>query len=74
MFGVDVIFEIQDRDGEDETGNVVDQSSARPILQPMILEVQWAPDCAQAVRMIPEFWDEILSALYLSDKGNIVEI
>ena len=34
---------------------------------PKILEVQWAPDCAQAVVQNPLFWNEILGALYLDE-------
>ena len=35
--------------------------------KPFVLEVQWAPDCAQAVVQNPFFWNDILGGLYLDD-------
>jgi glutathione synthase/RimK-type ligase-like ATP-grasp enzyme len=35
--------------------------------EPMVLEVQWAPDCAQAVIQNKNFWNEILGGLYLEE-------
>eukprot|EP00596_Hydrurales_sp_CCMP1899_P003589 CAMPEP_0119053678 /NCGR_PEP_ID=MMETSP1177-20130426/74576_1 /TAXON_ID=2985 /ORGANISM="Ochromonas sp, Strain CCMP1899" /LENGTH=801 /DNA_ID=CAMNT_0007033687 /DNA_START=197 /DNA_END=2600 /DNA_ORIENTATION=+ len=35
--------------------------------QPKVLEVQWAPDCAQPVDQNPSFWNEILGGLYLEE-------
>jgi hypothetical protein len=34
-------------------------------INPKVLEVQWAPDCAQATEDEPMFWNEILEALYM---------
>ena len=34
---------------------------------PLTLEVQWAPDCSQAVIQNKCFWDEILGGLYRDD-------
>lgn len=36
--------------------------------QPYVLEVQWAPDCTRAIELRPNFWDEILGALYLDNE------
>jgi len=35
------------------------------IVQLVLVEVQWSPDCDHAVKQRPLFWDEILNALYL---------
>ena len=35
--------------------------------KPLTLEVQWAPDCSQAVIQNKHFWNEILGGLYLED-------
>ena len=35
--------------------------------KPLTLEVQWAPDCSQAVIQNKYFWNEILGGLYLND-------
>jgi hypothetical protein len=43
-------------------------------IEPQLLEVQWAPDCTIAMKMIPNFWDEILSALYLDDFSNLTKL
>jgi Tubulin-tyrosine ligase family len=43
-------------------------------LQPMILEVQYGPDCAMAVKFNENFWDDILSSLYLGDTSSTIEI
>ena len=42
--------------------------------EPMVLEVQWAPDCAQAVVQNPSFWNEILGGLFLNDFEKFVAI
>lgn len=34
---------------------------------PLTLEVQWAPDCSQAVIQNKYFWNEILGGLYCED-------
>jgi len=43
-------------------------------IQPQVLEVQWAPDCAMALKMIPNFWDEILSSVYLDDTSSVTKL
>ena len=42
--------------------------------EPLVLEVQWAPDCAQAVVQNPSFWNEILGGLFLNDFEKFVAI
>ena len=60
MYGVDVIIQRS-------------QQQQSP-LQPVVLEVQWAPDCAQALKYEPSFWDQVLGALYLDDRDHVVPI
>lgn len=43
-------------------------------LQPMILEVQWAPDCDRALKFHSTFWDDILCALFLEEVGDFVKL
>lgn len=80
MFGVDVMLELNELSSErdnissqnaDMNGQVTNVTHS---IQPVILEVQWAPDCAQAVKQCPSFWDEILSALYLDDFSSVKAI
>jgi hypothetical protein len=61
MFGIDIMLK--------ET--VIHE---RPVISPQVLEVQWAPDCSQALKMIPDFWDEILSAVFLDDFTNVKKL
>lgn len=42
--------------------------------KPLVLEVQWAPDCALAVVQNKSFWNEILGGLYLEEFGEFEEL
>jgi hypothetical protein len=57
MYGVDIILK----------ENISDEEN---IIEPQLLEVQWAPDVQIAQKYIPHFWNECLSALYLNDFAN----
>ena len=41
-------------------------------LRPYVLEVQFGPDCGQAMKYHSSFWDDILSNLYLNDDQQMV--
>ena len=43
-------------------------------LQPVLMEVQWAPDCVKAVELYPTFWDSVLGALYLDEEENVIRV
>lgn len=72
MFGVDILLrESGQRRGLPHVA--AGTSSSPPLcLDPMVLEVQWGPDCEQARRVVPAFWEEVLAALYLEDNSNVV--
>jgi len=42
------------------------------VLRPYVLEVQFGPDCGQAMKYHSSFWDDILSNLYLLDDRHLV--
>jgi hypothetical protein len=42
--------------------------------QPVVLEVQFAPDCYRTHQTYPHFWDVTLSALFLDGSEGMVEI
>lgn len=65
MFGVDVMLELSALPG------TVASTEVKSVIQPVVLEVQWAPDCGQAVKQRSGFWDEILTALYLDDRSIV---
>jgi hypothetical protein len=62
MFGVDVMLKL-DQLQKDKFE-----------LQPIVLEVQWAPDCSQALRFNEHFWDDILAVLFLNDESIAIPI
>ena len=39
-------------------------------IQPRVLEVQWGPDCSQAMIKNPFFREDILTAIYLNHDDN----
>ena len=43
-------------------------------LQPVLMEVQWAPDCSTALKFYPTFWDSVLGALYLDEEENVERV
>ena len=42
--------------------------------KPLVLEVQWAPDCALAVVQNKSFWNEMLGGLYLEELEKFEEL
>nr|CAH0103372.1 unnamed protein product [Daphnia galeata] len=49
------------------TDDVLDGDCTGPSIQPMLLEVNWAPDCKRACVYYKEFFDDIFSVLFLDE-------
>lgn len=49
------------------TDNVLDGDDTGPSIQPMLLEVNWAPDCKRACVYYKEFFDDVFSVLFLDE-------
>ena len=58
MYGVDILLE--------------SNQAAAP--QPIVLEVQYAPDCHRTHQSYPNFWDISLSALFLEEFTDCSEL
>ncbi|XP_055940746.1 tubulin--tyrosine ligase-like protein 12 isoform X2 [Argiope bruennichi] len=54
MYGLDIILEW-------------DRNHNEPQINPVLLEVNWMPDCKRACDYYPEFYDDILSVLFLNE-------
>ncbi|GFY37784.1 tubulin--tyrosine ligase-like protein 12, partial [Trichonephila inaurata madagascariensis] len=54
MYGLDIMLEW-------------DRSHDEPTINPVILEVNWMPDCKRACDYYPEFYDDVFSVLFLND-------
>ena len=59
MYGVDILLENN-------------QTTMKP--QPIVLEVQYAPDCHRTHQAYPDFWDISLSALFLGKFNECLEL
>ncbi|KAI9555883.1 hypothetical protein GHT06_018400 [Daphnia sinensis] len=49
------------------TDNILDGDDTGPSIQPMLLEVNWAPDCKRACVYYKEFFDDVFSVLFLDE-------
>ncbi|XP_059352286.1 tubulin--tyrosine ligase-like protein 12 isoform X2 [Daphnia carinata] len=57
------------------TDNVLDGDDPGPFIQPMLLEVNWAPDCKRACVYYKEFFDDVFSVLFLDEtEGRHVQL
>ncbi|GFS89378.1 tubulin--tyrosine ligase-like protein 12 [Nephila pilipes] len=54
MYGLDIMLEW-------------DRNHDEPTINPVILEVNWMPDCKRACDYYPEFFDDVFSVLFLND-------
>jgi hypothetical protein len=65
MFGVDIML--------DKEGGTVQYGDVS-IPQPVVLEVQYAPDCYRTHQTYPDFWDLTLSALFLGETIGMIAL
>lgn len=65
MFGVDIML---------DTGSSSIVRDGVPVPQPVVLEVQFAPDCYRTHLTYPQFWDLTLGALFLGSTEGMVPL
>jgi len=44
------------------------------VMQPKLLEVNWAPDCQRACEYYPEFYDDIFGLLFLDEEKDVFKL
>jgi len=57
MYGVDIMLRW-------------DQLEETKVIQPVLLEMNWAPDCERACLYYPNFFNDVFSALFLDNDSN----
>jgi tubulin--tyrosine ligase-like protein 12 len=44
------------------------------VMQPKLLEVNWAPDCQRACEYYPDFYDDVFGLLFLDEEKDVFKL
>jgi tubulin--tyrosine ligase-like protein 12 len=44
------------------------------VMEPKLLEVNWAPDCQRACEYYPDFYDDVFGLLFLDEEKDVFKL